>query len=207
MDREVRLAWERSIGRSDAADSWFESVLSRHREPQRHYHTLRHVCWVLRHVLDLAGRGLVDDLGAVVAGGCFHDAVYDPTRHDNEQVSGELAAKALREIGWPPARTDHVVAMILATATHASAEDRDTAVLLAADLGVLAADPAAYGDYVRGVRCEYAHVDEASWRTGRAAVLRSFLDRPAIYAPSLGLDAWEQRARANLTAELVSLGG
>ena len=206
-EQEVRLAWEQHVGRSPAADRWLQSVVARHREPHRHYHTLRHVCWVLRHVFTLAGKGLTRDLGAVVAAACFHDVIYDPTAGDNEAASATLAAEALGEIGWAPARTAAVAAMIQATAGHEQQADRDTAVLLAADLGVLASDPAAYGDYVRGVRREYSHVDDEAWRAGRAAVLRSFLDRAAIYDPALGLGAWERRARANLTAELVSLGG
>jgi predicted metal-dependent HD superfamily phosphohydrolase len=55
------------------------------------------------------------------------------------------------------------------------------------------------------VRREYGHVDDAAWRTGRAAVLRALLDRQHLFAPSLGLDDWEARARANLTAELATL--
>ena len=73
-----------------------------------------------------------------------------------------------------------------------------------ADLAVLAADPATYTAYAIGVRAEYAHIDEAGWRTGRAAVLRAFLARPVLFhtAAMAGRDA---AARANLTAELASL--
>ena len=40
-----------------------------------------------------------------------------------------------------------------------------------ADLAVLGADVAGYDAYVTGVRQEYRHVDDATWREGRAAVL------------------------------------
>ena len=40
---------------------------------------------------------------------------------------------------------------------------------------------------------------------GRSAVLRSLLDRPHLFAPGLGLHDWEQRARANIAAELATL--
>ena len=82
--------------------------------------------------------------------------------------------------------------------------DRDTAVLLAADLAVLAAEPSRYADYATAVRREYAHVDDDAWRSGRARVLRTLLDRPRLFAPELGLDEWERRARANVTSELAS---
>jgi predicted metal-dependent HD superfamily phosphohydrolase len=95
--------------------------------------------------------------------------------------------------------------MIRGTADHRDPPDLDTAVLFDADLAVLGADPAGYGDYVRGVRAEYGHVDDAGWRAGRASVLQSFLDRPSIYATDPGRRRWESTARANITAELAAL--
>jgi predicted metal-dependent HD superfamily phosphohydrolase len=224
-DLELRIAWQRHVATSsrtdhvaelaeitEIADRWLDSVLGRHREPHRHYHDVRHVRWVVRHVRELAADladsdVAVGDLDAVVAAAFFHDVIYDPTASGNEAASGALAATALRELGWADEAVDHVVAMIEGTAHHRvdHATSTDTAVLFAADLGVLAADPAGYSDYVRNVRREYHHVHDADWVTGRAAVLRSFLERDAIYAPALGLDSWERRARANLAAELGAL--
>ena len=206
---EIRLAWERHIGRDDRASTWLDTVLQRHREPDRHYHGVRHVAWMLRHLAELDAAGRVDDVGATVAAACFHDAIYEPRAEhgDNERASAELARRALAELGWSRAVVDHVAEMIEATIAHdvAATDDADTLAVLAADLAVLAAEPGPYGDYVRNVRREYAHVDEAGWTTGRAAVLRHLLGREHLYAPTLGLDAWERRARANLTAELSAL--
>lgn len=201
-DLELRLAWQQHVGRSPAAERWFESLLARHREPSRHYHGTRHVRWVVRHAIALGAHAA--DVGAVVAAGFFHDAVYDVARHDNEAASARLAVTALREIGWDRGRTERVAALIEATGDHRSSGG-DSDVLLAADLAVLASDPARYGDYVRAARREYAHLDDATWRTGRAAVLERLLAREHLYAPRLGLDTWERRARANLAAELASL--
>jgi len=205
---ELRIAWQRHIGDDDASRAWFESVLSRYREPQRRYHDLGHLNWVVRHIEAIAVGHPVVDLDAVVAAGFFHDVIYDPTRSDNEIASGQLAATALTEIGWDRKRVDGVDAMIRATATHdLIGATVDDAVLFAADLAVLAAEPAGYSDYVRNVRREYGHVGDAAWVDGRSAVLRSFLARATIYAPFLALDEWEQRARGNLTAELDTLAG
>jgi predicted metal-dependent HD superfamily phosphohydrolase len=215
---ELRVAWDQHVAPeapTAPSDEWFDAVLARHREPHRRYHGVRHLRWVVRHVIDLAGRpeasGRVADLGAVVAAAFFHDIVYDPTRTDNETVSAQLAERALEELGWPPDRATSVAGLIDATASHAATAPADggldTAVLLAADLAVLASDPASYAEYVVGVRAEYAHVSDAAWRKGRALVLRAFTERPAIFDPELRLHAWERRARANLAAELASLSG
>lgn len=206
-DLELRIAWQRHVGTGAEADRWLDSVLTRHREAHRHYHDVRHVRWVIRHVTELTAGIVPLDVGAIVAAAFFHDVIYDPTASGNESASAALASSALAELGWPADRTARVAAIIEGTAHHRVDDDTpaDAAVLYAADLGVLAADPAGYSDYVRNVRREYRHVGDAEWATGRATVLRSFLDRDTIYAPMLGLDAWERRARANLTAELGGL--
>lgn len=203
-DAELRIAWQRHLG--DAA--LFESLVSRYREPLRRHHGLRHLVWVVRHVHELVEHEPVDDIDAVVVAAFFHDAIYDPTSHDNEAASARFAQHKLSELGWSERRVEHVTGMIEATAAHriANAEgDTDTAVLLDADLAVLGADPSAYQAYANGIRAEFGHLDDAAWSAGRAGVLDEFLDRDAIYATPTARTRWEARARANLTAELASL--
>lgn len=204
---EVWVGWQRHIGASPAARAWFDSIVARHCAPGRHYHDLRHVRWVVRHLAELDARGHVRRPDETFAAACFHDAIHDPTAGDDEAASARLARLALTEIGWSPDRCDRVAAMIEATAHHdVGIADDDTRALLAADLAVLAAEPTRYGDYVRAVRREYAHLDDDAWRTGRGAVLEGLAAREHLFAPELGLDDWERRARANLAAELATLG-
>jgi predicted metal-dependent HD superfamily phosphohydrolase len=206
VELELRVAWQQHVGTSHVAGEWFDAVIARHLEPARHYHDVRHVGWVVRHVIAIGERAQVDDLDATVAAAFFHDAVYDPRRSDNEQASARLAEHALGEIEWADERRRRVAELVLATAGHdVERADRDTCVLLAADLAVLAAEPSRYSDYATAVRREYAHVDDAAWREGRSAVLRSLLDKPRLFAPELALDDWESRARANMAAELAAL--
>jgi predicted metal-dependent HD superfamily phosphohydrolase len=206
VELELRVAWQRHIGNSHDATAWFDTVLDHYRGPGRHYHDVRHVGWVVRHVIALSADHQVDDLDAVVAAAFFHDVIYVPANADNEAASAALAWRALDELGWTPERCGHVADLVNATAGHhLESADRDTCLLIAGDLAVLAAEPARYGDYATAVRREYSHVDAESWRTGRGRVLRSLLDRPHLFPPSLELDDWERRARANLTAELASL--
>lgn len=208
-ERIVRGAW-RSVG-AGAGAHVAESVLARHREPHRRYHGVRHVAWVLRTADALLAAVAVPDAQAVRAAALFHDAVYDPLRTDNEAVSAALARRTLiDELGWDGPRADEVARLVLATAGHLLPDDAvevdpAAAVLLDADLGILGASPRGYQGYVDGVRGEYAHVDEPGWRAGRAAVLRSFLDRDRIYATPMMRAEREARARANLVAELAAL--
>lgn len=209
-ERIVRRTWQ-AVADGRAAHV-VDGLLARHREGHRRYHGVRHVAAVLRAVDDLlaASAAPVDDPQSVQVAALFHDAVYDPRRSDNEASSAALAASALAEVGWRHDRIVEVERLVLLTAGHELGPDAATtdpagAVLLDADLGVLGATPSAYQAYVNGVRVEYAHVDDESWRAGRSAVLRNFLARDQIYATlSYRVDR-EARARANLTAELALL--
>jgi predicted metal-dependent HD superfamily phosphohydrolase len=204
-ERELRIAWQRHI--SPSADEGFDSVVSRHREPHRRYHDLRHVRWVVRHACELAPRFELpaDAVDEIVAAAFFHDAIYDPVKSDNESASARHATAVLAELEWPAPAIARVAEMIAATAGHVDTDDLATAVLLAADLGVLAAEPSRYIEYATAVRHEYGHLDDEVWAAGRATFIRTLLERERIFPTILDLDDWERRARANLTAELAAL--
>jgi predicted metal-dependent HD superfamily phosphohydrolase len=203
MEAELRAAWSRDGGGGRAAGEVLDDLLGRYCEPHRRYHTLKHLASVLVVCDELLADVAVVDPAAVRLGAWFHDAVYDPRAATNEEASAALARRQLSLLGQPTGRVDAVCRLVLATAHHEPSGD-DEAVLLDADLAILAARPAVYQAYATGVRVEYAHVDDEGWRTGRAAVLQSFLDRPAIFA-TVPMRAREPLARANLAAELASL--
>lgn len=219
-ETELRRVWHGAVGHHH--DQEFEALLVRLREPHRRYHTATHVMWVCRHVAALAGAHPVDDLDAVMAAALYHDAVYDPRSTSNEAASARLAERVLAGTEeWDAARRGTVAELIRSTAHGVTGADRPdttdlatraaddpvvaTAILNDADLAVLGAEPSAYETYRRGVRAEYAHVDDKAWRRGRSQVLNGLLGRPSIFATSTMLAEREARARANLTAELAML--
>jgi predicted metal-dependent HD superfamily phosphohydrolase len=204
---ELEVAWQSHVG---ADRRLLDGILARHREKHRRYHTADHVAWVIRHVVELAATEPVEHLDEVVAAAFYHDAVYEPTYPANERASARLARRDLSGAGWADDAVERVAGMIEATEHVARDTDLpddaiDRAVLLDADLAILGADPAGYSTYVAGIRSEYRHLDDDEWRTGRADVLRAFLDRPTIYATDSGRARWERRSRANLAAELADL--
>jgi predicted metal-dependent HD superfamily phosphohydrolase len=166
-----------------------------------------HASAVVDAVLGLHSTG--DDWATAVLAAWFHDAVYDPTAPPgaNEGASAVLARRALESLGATRTATGEVCRLICLTADHDPAPgDRTGALLTDADLAVLAAGEDDYETYVAGVRAEYGHLDDDTWRTGRRAVLRGFLDRPAIYRTPAGRERWEPRARSNISGELARLG-
>jgi predicted metal-dependent HD superfamily phosphohydrolase len=110
----------------------------------------------------------------------------------------------------PAAALDRVARLIRATA-HLTGDpppaDRDTATLLDADLAILGAAEDRYRRYAADIRKEYAWVADADYWPARAAILERFLARPRIYWHDLMFQEGEERARANMRAELAELKG
>jgi predicted metal-dependent HD superfamily phosphohydrolase len=207
MQKEwVRLLARFGVGAAEAYGP-FDRLVAAYSGPERHYHNLEHLGEMFRVAGRLAAH--TDDPAALQLAIWFHDAVYDPRAKDNEAKSATLAADVLRPLGVPAATVERVARLVNATAHLASAEppaDRDTAVLLDADLAILGAAEERYRRYAADIRKEYAFVPEADYRTGRAAVLRTFLARPRIFLTQLMFEEGEARARANLVWEIALLG-
>jgi predicted metal-dependent HD superfamily phosphohydrolase len=183
-----------------------EELLTRWREPQRRYHTVRHLTAVL-DVVD-AYAELADRPELVRLAAWCHDAVYDPRAGGdaNERASAALAGDCLADAGLPAAAVAEVRRLVLLTAGHVvAADDPDGALLCDADLAVLASPPPVYDRYVAAVRREYAHIPDPDFRAGRARVLESLLALPALYRLPTPHTRWEPRARTNLTRELKTL--
>jgi predicted metal-dependent HD superfamily phosphohydrolase len=168
-------------------------------DPRRGYHDQQHLAEVLAHVDELLPDG--EEREAVLLAAWFHDAVYDG-RPDDEERSAQLALDSLGD-------TDlgrEVVRLVRVTVDHRPGEDDHAGqVLCDADLAVLAADGERYAAYTAGVRVEYAHVPDADFAAGRAAVLRALLDKPTLFHTPEARRRWEQRARTNLERELETL--
>jgi predicted metal-dependent HD superfamily phosphohydrolase len=188
----------------EAPPSMLARVALRYEEPHRHYHTWSHVlaCLEARWALTEASLPEVD-LALL-----FHDAVYDPLAKDNEARSASLLLDEGR-LAWMHERVlQRGHDLVLAT-RHAAADALDTeeaCVVIDADLSILGADAATFEAYEKSVRLEYSMVDDAAFVAGRRGVLRSFLDRPSIYATRRGQRLWEARARRNLERSLAALG-
>jgi predicted metal-dependent HD superfamily phosphohydrolase len=201
---DLERRWAALAGDSAAATAAGAGLLTRWREPHRHYHSVTHLRAVLAAVDDLAGDAA--DADAVRLAAWFHDAVYDGKPGEDEAASARLAREVLTALDRPAALVDEVERLVLLTAGHDPAPgDTNGAVLCDADLAVLAGSPTDYAAYAAAVRDDYAHVSDADFAAGRAAVLAGLLDRPAMFRTETGRRRWEDPARHNLETELVLL--
>jgi predicted metal-dependent HD superfamily phosphohydrolase len=197
VDRWTRLAGPRTRALGN-------DLVARYAQEHRRYHDQAHLTAVLDLVDELAE--YADDADAVRMAAWFHDAVYDPERSDNEELSAGLAERMLADTDLAADRIAEVVRLVRLTVTHDPAPgDRNGQVLCDADLAVLAAEPEAYAAYASAVREEYGFVPEELFRQGRAEVLRGLLGLPALFHTPRGRDRFEARARHNIETELLLL--
>lgn len=197
----------------ELVESLGADLISRWREPHRHYHDARHLTEVLAAVDTLCGRSRFRDAPArtvALMAAWFHDAVYDPTPDAaNEHASADLARVLLAPLGLQEQTLDHVCTVILDTVDHDLGSEADGArvVFHDADLWVLSAPVARFDEYCEQVRAEFAHVAAPDYAAARTSVLRPFLVRPHIYRTKRARRSWEPAARENLARELTRLAG
>ena len=177
------------------------SVLDAYEHPARHYHNLF-------HINDCQGefrgaKALFRDPAAASAALIFHDTVYDPTRHDNEERSADWAELVLADAAVPRAFIDTVRRLILATKHQAVPSDPDAQLVADIDLAILGRPLKEFRRYEWAIRQEYAHVPDVAFAAGRAKVLRHFLGRPSIYATPTFRARYEVSARRNLERALA----
>lgn len=190
-----------SLG-AQAPQGSFDELTRLYTEPHRRYHNVSHILAALNHYDVL--KGLAERPELVEFSLWLHDAVYDPRATENEAKSADLAEHYLVEAGLGNLVAE-VRRLIMATAHTAPSEADDAGLVVDIDLSVLALHPAGYAEYARAVRQEYQWVPDEQFRAGRSKVLKSFLTMPNLYSHPATIEAWEDKARKNIKAELHHL--
>jgi predicted metal-dependent HD superfamily phosphohydrolase len=181
-----------------------ESLIRRYSEPQRRYHTVDHLAFVLDRIDEFAVSG--NDLFLVRLAAWFHDAVYAiPARElTNEEASARLAVRSLIDAGMDQEDINEVTRMVRLTATHMPPPgDKNGSLLCDADLAILGSSPEVYRRYSEAIRAEYAHVPADEFAEARLEVLMPLLETD-IFRTTKGRRL-TAAAHANLTEECESL--
>ena len=180
-----------------------ENLITRYREPHRHYHTTKHLLDVLTMIDQLADD---HDLFLVQLAAWYHDAIYaiPAGQLSNEEASARLALRELSLVGLEQEDLNQIARLVRLTETHLPGpRDPEGELLCDADLSILASDPAQYADYVAAIRAEHAQAPEEQFLAGRLAVLSELADRE-IFRTSKGRQL-NDAARANIDGELTEL--
>ena len=207
MQKRWNQAWSQ-LG-AVAREGLLAELVGRYSEPQRFYHTSRHLeeCFA---ALDPAAL-LATRLAEVELAVWFHDAIYDPRAHDNEERSAHWAEQELLAVGVDEDAAARVAGLVLATkhdAAPAAALEpgsADAQLLVDVDLSILGSDQPRFTEYEQQVRQEYAWVPDELFRPGRARILTLFLERSSIYSTAWFAGRLEEKARRNLSLALQNL--
>lgn len=193
----------------DVVKKWSSTLNAAYSEPHRHYHTAEHISFMLQAAL--RPESLPYNSIEVELATWFHDAVYDPTREDNEEKSTELFSSFAEEAQLDAETRRIVSAMIMASKDHAIPLDFPTdkegelRLFLDLDMLILAEDKEAYDTYARQVRAEYQHLSDRAYQIGRVKFLRGVMKRDRVFL----LDTFHEQsnfsARQNMSNEEYTL--
>lgn len=186
---------------SEPPDGLLDELIAAYSEPQRAYHTVRHLSECFDH-LDACPLQRCDP-GAIELALWFHDAVYDTRASDNEARSAAWARSALGSLDTT--RLDRIEGLVLATRHDGGSGSPDEDLLLDIDLSILGASPTRFHEYEEQVRSEYSWVADEAYARARARILGTFEERPFLYRTAYFRDRLEAQARRNLRRSLAAL--
>ena len=202
MTSNVRLEnlWRR-LRLSGDASVWHARLLRCYEETQRAYHTLQHLDECLLILDEAKATSLIAKPDLIEMALWFHDAVYDPQGHENEELSAQMALEALGNTET----SSEVARLIMLTKSHQPGDGADDAWIIDIDLAIFAQPMERVLEYERQIRAEYAWVPESVYGEKRAEILTGFLKRQQIYLTAWARDQFETRARENLHALIDSI--
>ncbi|MGL5195011.1 MAG: HD domain-containing protein [Chroococcales cyanobacterium] len=180
------------------------NLVSTYCHPQRYYHNLGHI-QLMMTTLDRM-KSFTTDFPAIYLATWFHDVIYDPTAHDNEEKSADYAGELLLKLNIPASTLAATQTLILRTKHHeAAADEWDTQIFLDADWAILGEEPSEYHFYTQAIRREFVAFSEADYCRGRTQFLEGILQRDRLYFTPLMFAEKEAIARRNLEQEIKTL--
>jgi len=185
---------------SQIACEWFDKIVKRYNEPQRHYHNAEHIAHCLAEFR--AASRLAENPAEVELALWLHDVIYDPRRADNEEQSAEFARTFCREAGIEHER---VVDLIFATKHNVAPASKDSRLVVDIDLAILGQPEERFWRYEKEIREEYAFVAEDVFRMKRGEILEKILQCERVYASEFFFAKYEQDARRNLKQSVERL--
>ncbi len=146
---------------------------------------------------DLAGLAII-----------FHDIVYDPKRHDNEEESVRVFKNLFKVEEYNSSESIENLIMATKNHTHSNSNNRFISTIIDLDLYILGSEPTRFNEYEKQIRAEYNYVSDELYKKGRIDFINSMLSKDNIYsgeATSLDYKILEKRAKENLRNLLEKL--
>ncbi len=170
----------------------------------RFYHNLTHVLAVVKHCRKYAKDH--ENLLELILAAWFHDIIYAPRSHNNEALSARVFERIFLYTNMPRSMIARVKQYILDTKSHLSYKTPEAAILIDADLKILAATNIKYLEYNLNIQKEYDHLSVSNFKNGRIRFLKYFLaqiknGKIYKYLP----ETYNKKAISNVKKELKRL--
>lgn len=173
--------------------------------PVRAYHNMNHILACIKEFDKMCETVKFMDDYQVALALFYHDCIYDPKNHDNEQLSAERAMIDLRGLGFCPHIADKVGDLIMLTKHTAPCDHFAGQAVMDIDLTILGAESYIFKDYEWKISQEYSHVAKHIYTVERIKILYSFLKKPFIYQTDYFRDIYECPARENIHNSIEEL--
>lgn len=204
LENKFLEIWDR-IGAEGNALRCFHELAMRYGEEHRFHHTFWHIYEGLVWFPALRGRGLLANPDAIEFAWWFHDAIYDPTRDDNELQSAILSYEWVAWAGLSDKFNCLVSSAILATKHSGGYILSDEQYLADIDLSILGQPSERFWEYERDIRTEYSAVPWERFASRRSEILRSFRNRGNIFGTEFFYGLYEMQACKNISQALERL--
>lgn len=180
-------------------DDLFHRLITHYQESHRHYHNLTHLSECFVWFDDIKNQLHRPDLVATAL--FYHDVIYIPKSHTNEQDSSDMMKRQLQGI-LSKQDISVIDEFILVTKHHinplTNEYRHDLDYLLDIDLAILGSCPDRFDEYNNQIRKEYSWVNSLIYSFKRKSVLKGFYDKDRIYLTDYFYDKLENQARDNL---------
>lgn len=205
----LRSRWLETVqhigGRPDALEFVISDILQIYTTPWRSYHTTEH----LKQSFITLDRVFKDtpDLGPIELAIWYHDYAYDPSRHDNEERSADIAFRSLTSNQITSEEVARKVSsLILATKLNHIPSSHEERVMIDVDRSILGSHGVEFDKYEIAIRKEFSNMFEKDFKEKRVAFLSSLLkDGHVFLTREARIDLMELRARYNIQRSIKKL--
>jgi cytidyltransferase-like protein len=151
--------------------------------PGRHWHNAKHPAWMLDRLNQMYCQTLTKDEYEILCYAIvYHDAVYDPTRNDNEERSCNEFTK--NHPNHP--LSGNITDCIMATKNHNPTTNKLQSIMIELDTWVLHCSINELIDYEHQIFLEYQFTDIDTYIDKRCEFLTKMNDRPEINNDAIG---------------------
>lgn len=210
----LKLRWEDTLSRLDiprkVITNEFDNFVNAYNSPKRGYHGLTHVQNMLKEADEFRiNNPKKKKEGKLMDFAIFMHDIINGEANDVEKSVG-IARNILSQSSSSKIRAKQglLEEMIMVTKHDGSvfkSASTEAKVIADADLAILGANETLYNQYAAHIRNEHSKYPDDVFAEGRTKILKSFLEKPQIYATDYFKNKYETSARQNIAGEIEKL--